>query len=192
LLDDIQAKQDRIEVLQTKINANQSETQHLFSTAQTFQQTVAELKLLKEKVQHSRSTMTSLRNDMQEYTESDDELVAMRDSFGQRNADAQAVMREKVAMRKKVTEELGKVREELGRKTVEMGGLEEARRANERSLARREDVVKEVARRHGYQGMDVIMDESQIDEIKALLLRSLKDEKGHLDRLKVPTSHIVS
>ena len=184
-MDDIQQKQDRIDLLQAKINENQEETQRLFSTTQAFQQTVAELKLMKEKVGHTRETVANLAKDMQEYTESDEELVAMRDSFGQRNSDAQTVMREKMAKRKQVMDELQKVREELAKRTADMGGLEEAKRANERSLARREEVVKEVARRHGYRGMDVIMEEKQIDEIQSLLLQSLKDEKGQLDKLKV-------
>ena len=96
LLEEIAKKQERIDLLQAKINENQVETQRLFSTAQGFQQTVAELKLLKEKVANTFETMTSLAQDMQEYTESDEELVAMRDSFGRRNNDAQDIMREKI------------------------------------------------------------------------------------------------
>jgi DNA repair exonuclease SbcCD ATPase subunit len=184
-LEEIQKKQDRIDLLQAKINENQTETQRLFSTAQGFQQTVAELRLLKEKVAHSRETMASLADDMQEYTESDEELVAMRDSFGRRNAEAQDIMREKIDKRKGLAEELQRVREDLGRRTAEMGGMEEAKRANERTIARREEVIKEVARRHGYRGMDVIMDDTQIDEIKSLLFQSLKDEKGQLNKIKV-------
>ena len=123
---------------------------------------------------------------MQEYTESDEELIAMRDSFGRRNMDAQDVLREKIAKRKKLAEELQSAREELGRRTADMGGLEEAKRANERSMARREEVVKEVARRHGFRGMEVIMDDTQIEKIKTLLFQSLKEEKGHLEKVKVP------
>jgi hypothetical protein len=52
-------------------------------------------------------------------------------------------------------------------------------------MARREDVVKEVARRHGFRGMEVIMDDEQIDKIKSLLFQSLKEEKGQLDKVKV-------
>jgi DNA repair protein RAD50 len=188
LLEEIQKKQDRIDFLQAKINENQVETQRLFSTAQGFQQTVAELKLMKEKVAHSRESMASLASDMQEYTESDKELVDMRDSFGRRNIDTQDIMREKFSKRKQLSDELQKVREDLGRRNAEMGGLEEAKRANERNVVKREEVVKDVARRHGYRGMDVIMDETQIDEIKYLLLQSLKDEKGQLDKVKVPPS----
>jgi DNA repair exonuclease SbcCD ATPase subunit len=184
-LEEIQKKQDRIDLLQVKINENQEETQRLFTTAQGFQQTVAELKLMKEKVGHTRETMSSLQKDMQEYTESDEELIAMRDSFGRRNIDAQDVLKEKIATRKQLAEELQRVREELGRRTADMGGLEEAKRANERSMARREEVVKEVARRHGFRGMEVIMDDTQIDKIKSLLFQSLKEEKGHLDKVKV-------
>jgi uncharacterized coiled-coil DUF342 family protein len=161
------------------------ETQRLFSTAQEFQQTVAQLKLLKDKVAHNLETMTSLAQDMQEYTESDEELIAMRDSFGRRNDDAQEIMREKINKRKQLSEELQKVREDLGKRTADMGGLEEAKRANERNMAKREEVVKEVARRHNFRGMEVIMDESQIDEIKTLLFKSLKEEKGQLDKIKV-------
>lgn len=184
-MEEIQKKQDRIDLLQAKINENQEETQRLFSTAQGFQQTVAELKLLKEKVAHSRETMASLASDMQEYTEPDEDLVVMRDSFDRRNTDAQEIMREKIAKRKQLSEELQKVREDLGKRTADMGGMEEAKRANERNVAKREEVVKEVARRHGYRGMDVIMDDTQIDEIKSLLFRSLKEEKGQLDKVKV-------
>jgi hypothetical protein len=171
-----------------KINENQEESQRLFSTAQGFQQTVAELKLLKEKVMHTRESMSSLAKDMQEYTESDEELVAMRDSFDRRNHDAQVVMKEKFERRKQLDADLRRMRDELAAKTADMGGLEEAKRANERSLTRREEVVKEVARKHGYRGMEVIMDESQVDEIKSLLLRSLKEEKGALDKIKVVIS----
>ena len=128
---------------------------------------------------------STLEDPTQEYTESDEELVAMRDSFGRRNADAQDILREKIAKRKDIAAELQKVREDLGRRTADMGGMEEAKRANERSIARREEIVKEVARRHGYRGMDVIMDDQQIDEIKSLLFQSLKDEKGQLDKAKV-------
>ena len=73
-----------------------------------------------------------------------------------------------------------------------MGGLEEAKRTNERDIARREEVVKELAHRHNFRGMDVIMDESQIDEVKSLLFKSLKEEKGQLDKVKVPIHKIVS
>ena len=184
-MEEIQKKQDRIDLLQAKINENQEETQRLFNTAQGFQQTVAELKLMKEKVAHTRETVASLTKDMQEYTESDEELISMRDSFGRRNTDAQDIMREKIAKRKQISEELQTVREELGRRTAERGGMEKAKRANERSLARREEVVKEVARRHGYRGMEVIMDDQQIANIKSLLFQSLKEEKGHLDKVKV-------
>ena len=184
-MEEIQKKQDRIDLLQVKINENQEETQRLFNTAQGFQQTVAELKLMKEKVAHTRETASSLTKDMQEYTESDEELISMRDSFGRRNTDAQDVMREKISKRRKLSEELQTAREELGRRTADMGGMEEAKRANERSMARREDVIKEVARRHGYRGMEVIMDDQQIDNIKSLLLQTLKEEKGHLDKVKV-------
>ena len=140
---------------------------------------------MKEKVIHTRDSMAALSKEMQEYTEADEELIAMRDSFGRRNTEAQDVMREKFAKRKQLSEQLQSVREELARRTAEMGGLEEAKRANERNLARREEVVKEVARRHGYKGMEVIMDDSQIQEIKSLLLQSLKEEKGQLDKIKV-------
>lgn len=131
--------------------------------------------------------MNSLSADMQEYTETDEELQAMKDSFGKRNTDAQDVMREKTAKRKQLMDEIQQTRNELQRRTAEMGGLQEAKRANERNIARREEVVKEVARRHGFKGMDVIMDDRQIDEIKSLLLQSLKEEKGHLDKVKVLT-----
>ena len=73
-----------------------------------------------------------------------------------------------------------------------MGGMEEAKRANERNIAKREEVVKEVARRHGYRGMDVIMDNRQIDEIKSLLFQSLKEEKGQLDKVKVNSPYEVT
>jgi len=129
--------------------------------------------------------MVSLRNDMQEYTESDEELIVMRDSFGRRNTDAQDLMKEKSMKRQQLMGEIQRVRDELAAKTVAMGGLEEAKRANERSLSRREEVVKEVARKHGYRGMEVIMDDAQIDEIKVLLLQSLKEEKKGLDKIKV-------
>jgi len=185
-LEDIQKKQDRIDLLQAKINENQAETQRLFSTAQGFQQTVAELKSLKEKVAHTRETMNSLAADIQEYTETDEELQAMKDSFGKRNADAQDVLREKTAKRKQLMDEIQQTRNELQRRTTEMGALQEAKRANERNITRREEVVKEVARKHGFKGMDVIMDDRQIDEIKSLLLQALKEEKGHLDKVKVP------
>ena len=185
LLEEIQKKQDRIDLLQVKINENQAETQRLFSTAQGFQQTVAEIKSLKEKVAHTRETMTSLAADMQEYTETDEELQSMKDSFGKRNTDAQDVMRAKSAKRKQLMDEIQRTRDELQKRTAEMGGLEEAKRANERNIAKREEVVKEVARKHGYKGMDVIMDDRQIDEIKSLLFQSLKEEKGHLDKVKV-------
>jgi chromosome segregation ATPase len=185
LLEEIQKKKERIDSLKIKINENQSETQTLFSTAQGFQQTVAELKLLREKVAHTREKMASLASDMQEYTESDEELIAMRDSFGRRNLGAQDAMREKSAKRKQLSEELAKVRENLGKCIADMGGVEEAKRANERNIARREEVVKEAARRRGFRGMDVIMDDSQIDELKSLLLQSLKEEKGQLDKIKV-------
>lgn len=87
--------------------------------------------------------------------------------------------------RQQLMGEIQRVRDELAAKTVAMGGLEEAKRANERSLSRREEVVKEVARKHGYRGMEVIMDDAQIDEIKVLLLQSLKEEKKGLDKIKV-------
>lgn len=191
MLEDIAKKQERIDLLQAKINENQVETQRLFSTAQEFQQTVAELKSLKEKVANTFETMTSLAQDIQEYTESDEELIAMRDSFGRRNNDAQEIMREKISKREQLSKELQKVREELGKRTVEMGGLEEAKRTNERDIAKREEVVKELAHRHNFRGMEVIMDESQIDEVKTLLFKSLKEEKGQLDKIKVPIHKIV-
>lgn len=172
-------------MLQAKINENQAETQRLFSTAQGFRQTVADLKSLKEKEQHTRETMNSLAAEMQEYTETDEELQGMKDSFGKRNTDAQDVIREKTLKRKQLMDEIQRTRDDLQKRTAEMGGLEEAKRANERNISRREEVVKEVARRHGYKGMDVIMDDRQIDEIKALLLQSLKEQKGQLDKIKV-------
>jgi hypothetical protein len=129
--------------------------------------------------------MTALSKEMQEYTESDEELVAMRDSFSRRNTDAQDVVKEKFARRKQLAEKLSQVREELARRTADMGGLEEAKRANERNLVRREEVVKEVARRHGFHEMEVIIEDSQIDQVKAMLQQSLKEEKGNLDKIKV-------
>jgi DNA repair protein RAD50 len=185
LLEEIGKKQDRIDVLQIKINDNQAETQKLFSTYQGFQQTVAELSLMKEKIAHTKETMASLSKEMQEYTESDEDLIDMRDSFDQRNKEAQEVMKDKNNKRKQLSDELQRVREELGKRTVDVGALEEAKRANDRNAARREEVVKEVSRRHGFRGMEVIMDDGEIDKMKTLLLQSLKDEKGQLDRIKV-------
>ena len=185
MLEEIGKKQDRIDVLQIKINDNQAETQKLFSTYQGFQQTVAELSLMKEKIAHTKETMASLSKDMQEYTESDEDLIDMRDSFDQRNKEAQEVMKDKNTKRKQLSDELQRVREELGKRTVDVGALEEAKRANDRNAARREEVVKEVSRRHGFRGMEVIMDDGEIDKMKTLLLQSLKDEKGQLDRIKV-------
>lgn len=141
---------------------------------------------MNEKLTHTRETMTSLAKDMQEYTESDDDLIAMRNSFGQRTLDAQNAVREKMAKRKSRAEELQKIREELGKATAEMGAMEEAKRVNERNLVRREDVVKELARRHGIRGMEVIIDEKEFEEIKSHLLQSLKEEKEQLDKVKVP------
>jgi DNA repair exonuclease SbcCD ATPase subunit len=190
-LEEIAKKQERIDSLKAKIDENQAETQKLFSTAQEFQQTVAELKSLKEKVAHTFETMTSLAQDMQEYTEPDEELIGMRNSFGRRNNDAQEIMLEKISKKKQLSEELQKLREDLMRRTVDMGRLEEAKLTNERNMAKREEVVKEVARRHNFRGMEVIMDESQIDEVKTLLFKSLKEEKGRLDKIKVLIHGIV-
>src|SRR5271156_681551 len=140
---------------------------------------------MKEKIAHTRETMASLAKDMQEYTESDEDLIVMRDSFDRRNIEAQDVMKEKNAKRKQLSDELQRVREELGKRTVDVGALEEAKRANDRNIARREEVIKEVSRRHGFRGMEVVMDDGEIDKMKTLLLQSLKDEKGQLDRIKV-------
>jgi len=127
---------------------------------------------------------------MQEYTESDEELRAMRDSFGRRNEEALAKVREAGEKRGVLETELGRVREELGTRTAEMGGFEEARRAHERALGRREEVLKEVALRHGFKGLEVSMGDDQIEAIKNFLYQTLKEEVGKLDKLKVSITPI--
>ena len=131
---------------------------------------------------------------MQEYTESDEELRAMRDSFGRRNEEALVKVREAGEKREVLGKELRRVRDELGTRTAEMGGLEEARRAHERALGRREEVLREVAMRHGFKGLEVSMEDDKIEEMKNLLYQTLKEEKGKLDKLKVsiilPPPHI--
>ena len=109
----------------------------------------------------------------------------MRDSFGRRNEEALAKVREAREKRGVLEKELGRVREELGTRTAEMGGLEEARRAHERALGRREEVLKEVALRHGFKGLEVSMGDDQIEEIKSFLHQTLREETGKLDKLKV-------
>jgi hypothetical protein len=122
---------------------------------------------------------------MQEYTESDEELQAMQGSFGRRNDEAVEKVREAGQRRERLAKELGAVRGDLGRKTVEMGGLEEAKRAHERNLRRRGEVVREVAVRHGFK-VESQDGEEDIEGVKHLLYQSLKEEKGKFDKIKVP------
>ncbi|OXV11799.1 hypothetical protein Egran_00442 [Elaphomyces granulatus] len=131
-----------------------------------------------------QTSIDNLKRHLVEVDDSDEWLQSTLEQFESRQMQYQQqeeTQKEKYLDLKRQIED---VRHQLGLKQAECGKYENDKAQFERQVERRENSIKEIARRNNIRGFDDALDDVQIDEFMHRIRKLVKDQSQALERAK--------
>lgn len=131
-----------------------------------------------------KSSIDNLKQHLVELEESDDWLESTLEQFESRQAQYRQQEEKQKEKYVELRQQIETSRRQLGLKQSECGKHENDKAQFERQVERRENMVKEAARRNNIRGFDDMLDDSQVDEFMHRIRKLSKDQNQALERAK--------
>jgi DNA repair protein RAD50 len=129
-------------------------------------------------------TIDNLKRHLVEIDESDESLQSTLEQFELRQIQYQQQEESQKERYMDLKEQIERARRQLGMKQAECGKFENDKAQFERQIERRENMIKEIARRNNIRGFDDSLDETQIDEFMHRIRKLVKDHNQALERTR--------
>jgi DNA repair protein RAD50 len=129
-------------------------------------------------------SVLSLRQNLEEMTDSDAELQSMLEQYESRVQDYEEDLGRQKENYSELAADLQETRERLSAKERECGTGEAQQQNHERQLQERADVIKEAARSHNIRGFDVDLDETQVQEFMNRISRLARDQNAAFEKAR--------
>lgn len=177
----------QIEQYQIKIEETINESNRLFETAKEYEGVVARLTSKRIEANTMRKRIAQDEERITAVIESDEELLQMEQEYRARMGQYDLLILDCQRRDRELEQKLRKLRSTLGSKLEEQGKLEAEKSAHERQVVRREQLVKELSRKHGFRGFDSQVDEDQIRVFIEKLSQKHKEQNEILESIKQQT-----
>ena len=135
----------------------------------------------------AKSIQTSIDNVKRHLVEVDDSDEWLQSTLEQFESRQMQYQQQEETQKEKYMDIKGQIedaRHLLGLKQAECGKYENDKAQFERQVERRENIIKEIARRNNIRGFDDALDDIQIDEFMHRIRKLVKDQNQTLDRAK--------
>lgn len=124
-------------------------------------------------------------------TDSDEALQEMLVSYQSRVADLDRLSEEQKQHYQQLAQDVTRRRESLGSKEREYGSYEAQQANYERQIAHREQLVKQVARKHSIRGYEIDVDEERVGEFIVKISKMAKDQSTAFERARRETQQLL-
>lgn len=131
-----------------------------------------------------QTNIDNLKRHLVELDDSDEYLESALEQFESRQMLYQQQVEAQKEKYMEIKEQIERARQQLGLKQTECGKYENDKAQYERQIERRENMIKEIARRNNIRGFEDSLDDAQIDEFMRRMQKLLKDQNQALERAK--------
>lgn len=184
LYDRMEHVRDEFEACEAQCKEAHEKSTKAYENAAKFEQIVAQLNSKRIAFESNKENVESLEDNLKVMAETDDELQTMLNRYEERVAHYTQQGEELKRQYHKLQSELEQNRSSLGTKQGEVGKHEAEKDQHERNLQRREDLVKEIAKRHGIRHYEYDLDDAKIAEFQQQLGKLSRDQDKSLERAR--------
>lgn len=184
LYDQIEEMKSRYTEIHTQWDEAHQKSSDAFDTAARFNQIVAELNGKRITFNANQESVAALEDNLKRMTETDAELESMLEQFDdrvERYVEQQDGLRQQYSALK---QDLDDNRNSLGAKQSEIGKYKAEQDQHARNLQKRENIIKETAKRHGIRGFDYDITDDQVAEFQKIVGRMSRDQNKSLERAR--------
>jgi DNA repair protein RAD50 len=184
LFDEIEVLRGQVEEIERKIDEAEEKAKEAFDHASRFEQIVAQLNGKRITLKANEDSAADLELNLKQMAESDEQLQAMLDQYEERVSmydNQKETLREQYSNFK---HDLDENRASLGRKQGDIGKFQAEAEQYERQVQKRENLIKEAARRHGIRGFDFDITDKQIAEFLGIVGKMSRDQERSVNRAR--------
>ena len=187
LNDEIEAlKKDNEEKIRRK-NEEARKAEDAWKKAETAGMIVGELTGKRIEQKTKEESVQSLRQNLDERNESDEELQRMLEEYEERVQGYQDDMEQKKTRYGELGEEVKNARNRVSAKERECGSYEAQKESHDRQIQNREKLVKETARSHNIRGFDLEVDDGQVQAFMERISKMARDQNAEFERARRET-----
>jgi DNA repair protein RAD50 len=178
---------DQEMVLRGKIKDAKQKSEDAWGHAARFEKIVTELAGKRIEVQAVQKSIASLKQHMQEMTDSDDALREMEEKYDERLALHEQERDSHKNRYLELNQDITKYRRDLGTKQSEVGRYQAQKDQYERQVISRTDLIKETARRHNVRGFDGEIEDHHVQDFMEKIAKMARDQNNAFDRARKET-----
>lgn len=161
--------------------------QEAWSQGETAGMIVGELTGKRIERKTKEESVQSLRQNLSEMSDSDEDLQRMLEQYEERVQAYQEDMDNRKAEYGKLGKETSEARTRVSTKERELGSYEAQKESYDRQIKNREKLVKETARSHSIRGFDLDVDDMQVQAFMDRISKMARDQNAALERARRET-----
>jgi DNA repair protein RAD50 len=184
LFDEIEVLRGEAEQLDAKVDEAHEEAQKAFNHAAKFEHIVAQLNGKRITLKANQDSAKDLEINLVQMPESDEELQAMLDQHEERISKYGEQQQELMQQYNEHKHNIEDNRRSLGTKQGEIGKFQAEKEQYERQLQKRENLIKEAAKRHSVRGFDYDISDTQIVEFLKIIGKMSREQDRFVTRAR--------
>lgn len=184
LQEEIEALREETHKLSQEMRQAAELADKAWKESESYAQIIGALEGKRIEAKSIQTSIDNLKRHLVEVDEPDEWLQSTLEQFESRQIQLQNQEEEQKERYMNIKEQIARARRQLGLKQAECGKFENDKAQFERQVERRENMIKEIARRNNIRGFDDTLDETQIDEFMQRMRKLVKDHNQALERTR--------
>jgi DNA repair protein RAD50 len=184
LSEDVDALRKKSEDLERRMSHARKMADETWRKGEEYAKILGTLEGKRIEAQGKQSTIDDLQMHLEEVAETDEWLRTTLEQFDARQEELQDEVRKKKGDYLEQEDQMKALSRQREEKVRLKGKYEEEKEAHERQLARRKDMVREVAAKHQIREYEYLDDESQVEDFLLKIRKISKQQKDALDRAR--------
>ncbi|KAL1969567.1 hypothetical protein VTN77DRAFT_9005 [Rasamsonia byssochlamydoides] len=182
LQEEIEALREETHKLSQEMRQAAELADKAWKESESYAQIIGALEGKRIEAKSIQATIDNLKRHLVEVDDSDEWLQSTLEQFESRQIQYQQQEEAQKERYMDIKEQIESARRRLGLKQAECGKFENDKAQFERQVERRENMIKEIARRNNIRGFDGTLDDTQIDEFMHRMRKLVKDHNQALER----------
>ncbi|KAJ4357220.1 DNA repair protein rad50 [Didymosphaeria variabile] len=182
--DEIESHRSDHEKAESGAREAREKSRNAYEHAAKYEQIVAQLQGKRVTYTANEENVTSLEDNLKMMAETDDELKDMMEQYGERVQQYQDQQEDFKTQYRSLQAALQHNRTNLGIKQSEVGKHQAEKDQHARNLQKRENLIKETAKRHDIRDFDHDVDDTKVAEFQQILRKLAREQNKALDRAR--------
>ena len=187
LQDDCDGLRTHVEDLGQKLRDASRKAEEAWNKANEAGQIVGQLTGKRIERRTKEESVQSLRQNLAEMSETDDDLQQMLEKYEERVAKYESDLDSQKTLYQELGTNMQQTRNRLGAKEREFGSFEAQKDTYDRQIQTREKLIKETARSHGIRGFDLDLDDEQVLAFMDRISKMAREQNAAFDKARSQT-----